>query len=79
MIALQPAGPRGVAVKLKGPCTWAYAESLGWSLESLRRLRVIIVCGSSKSQQLVGKSGSVLNYHLNPLDYKRENLKELQY
>ena len=37
----------------------AYADNLGCTLDDQRRLRVILACGMSRSQQLSGNSGSV--------------------
>jgi hypothetical protein len=56
MITLVPGGARGVRLKSKAPCMWAWADSCGFILERRRRLRVMMHWGKSLSQRLRGKS-----------------------
>ena len=56
-----PGGPIYVRLKLKFPCTWAYADRLGFMRNRLSRLSVVRVCGRILSQRLIGKFLCVLH------------------
>jgi hypothetical protein len=45
MRTLVPGGARGVWLKSKAPCVWAWADSCGFILEHCRRLRVMMHWG----------------------------------
>jgi hypothetical protein len=51
-----PGGTRGLLLKSKAPCTWAWADSCGFIRERQRRLRVIMHGGNNLSHRLRGKS-----------------------
>ena len=58
MITLVPGGPSGVAIKLKAPCSWAYAESLLLMVDVRSRLRVMVAWSMRRSHRCLGNDGS---------------------
>lgn len=54
-----PAGPNGVASKLKGPKRSSHAESEGLQWLARRRFSVSSACGMSRSHRSAGKVGAV--------------------
>ena len=44
-------------LKSNAPCSCAYVDSFGFNFDGLRRFRVVMECGISRSHRSIGKSG----------------------
>ena len=56
---LVPGGYIGILFYYNVPLSWAYADSLGFSLDGRSNLSVISACSTRLYQFCMGKSGSV--------------------